>query len=262
MEESGIYSDIAQKNLKVRGRASSNTHDYSRVVESFNKVLAYKEKFRISLEDKLGSIGKEVNGNVENLETLLRNIEIYDQNIDKITSNLDNLNTEEITIKAKYEELLNGSSQESETLDSYPEENTEDLTGSRELLIQRRRNYLDNLDKIFKRLDDELFSIENLRSELTDVHNEIFAKKDEAQKQIRVLEEAGKRLLEEVNRIEGELESSVKEEGKLIKEFKSLLEKIETSLEINDEIDQILLTCLTTVESKSFSGNNPLPVRE
>ena len=99
----------------------------------------------------------------------------------------------------------------------------------------------------------ELFSIEKLRSELTHAHSEILAKKDDAQEQIRILEEIGKRVLEEVKRIEGELESSVKEEGKLIKEFKALLEKIEISLEINDEIDQILLTCLTTAESKSFS---------
>ena len=147
-------------------------------------------------------------------------------------------------------------------MDSYPEENSEDLDGSRELLIQRRRNYLDNLDKIFKRLDDELFSIENLRSELTDVHNEIFAKKDEAQKQIRVLEEAGKRLLEEVNRIEGELESSVNEEDQLIKEFKALLEKIETSIEISEEIDHILLSYLTTAEFKNISEDNPVVVQE
>ena len=262
MEESSNYSDIAQKNLMIRDRANSSIHDYSRLVESFNKVLDYKEGFRTSLEDKLSIIGKEVNGNVENLETLLRNIEIYDQNLDKITSNLDNLYTEEITIKAKYEELLNGSPQESGTLDSYPEENSEDLDGSRELLIQRRRNYLDNLDKIFKRLDNELFSIEKLSSELTHAHSEILTKKGEAQKQVRVLEETGKRLLEEVKLIEEELEFSVKEEGKLIKEFKSLLERIEISLEINDEIDQILLTCLTTAESKIFSGNNPLPVQE
>ena len=56
MEESSNYSDIAQKNLMIRDRASSSAHSYACLVESFNKVLDYKERFRISLEDKLASI--------------------------------------------------------------------------------------------------------------------------------------------------------------------------------------------------------------
>jgi len=262
MEKSVNYPEIAQQNLMIRERGNSSTHNYSNLVESFNKVLEYKEKFRISLGHKLGSIGKEVNGNLENLETLFRNIDIYDQNIDKITSNLDDLFSEESSIKAKYEELLNGSSKESLSFDSSSEKNSDDLDGSRELLIQRRRNYLENLDKIFKRLDTELFLIEKLRSELTHARGEILEKKDEAQKKIHILEETGKSLLNEVKQIEVELESSVKEEDQLIKEFKVLLEKIETSIEINEEIDHILLTYLTTSETPSISENNSVSVQE
>lgn len=260
MEESVNHSEIAQENLTIRDRGNSSAHDYSRVVETFKKVLDYKEKFRISLESKLSSIGREVNGNVENLETLLRNIDIYDQNIDKISSNLGNLYKEENSIKAKYEELLNGSSME--TVDPSSEKSSEELEGSRELLIQRRRNYIENLDKSFKRLDNELFSIEKLRSELTHARGEILVKKDEAQKKIRMLEDAGKRLLDEVTRIEAELESSVKEEGLLIKEFKVLVGKVESSLEISDEIDHILFTYLTAAESRNLPRNTPVPVQE
>ena len=262
MEKSVNYSEIAQQNLMIRERANSSTHNYSNLVESFNKVLDYKEKFRISLGHKLGSIGKEVNGNLENLETLFRNIDIYDQNIDKISSNLDDLFSEESSIKTKYEDLLNGSSKESLNFDSSSEKTSEDLDGSRELLIQRRRNYLENLDKIFKRLDTELFLIEKLRSELTHARGEILEKKDEAQKKIHILEETGKSLLGEVKQIEVELESSVKEEDQLIKEFKVLLEKIETSIEINEEIDHILLTYLTTAETQKIFGNNSVSVQE
>lgn len=262
MEESVNYSEITQENLTIQDRGVSSVRDYSRVVETFKKVLDYKEKFRISLEEKLSSIGKEANGNVENLETLLRNIDIYNQNIDKISSNLGNLYAEENSIKAKYEELLNGGSEEAIPMESSSEKSPEDLEGSRELLIQRRRNYLENLDKSFKRLDNELFAIEKLRSELTHARGEILVKKDEAQKKIRLLEETGKRLLEEVKRIEAELESSVKEEGLLIKEFKSLVGKVENSLEISDEIDHILFACLTAAESRSFPRNSPAPVQE
>ena len=142
------------------------------------------------------------------------------------------------------------------------EKNHEAQEGSRELLIQRRRSYLDNLDKSFKRLDSELFSIEKLRAELTNARGEILVKKDGAQKKIRVLEEAGKKLLDEVKRIEAELESSIKEEGLLIKEFKVLVGKVESSLEISDEMDHILFAHLTAAESRSLPRKNLVPAQE
>ena len=259
MEESVNYSEITQENLTIRERGNSSAHEYSRIVETFKNVLDYKEKFRNSLEEKLSAIGKEVNGNVENLETLLRNIDIYDQNIDKISSNVGNLYSEESSIKAQYEELLKGSvAGDVESV----EKNREDQEGSRELLIQRRRSYLDNLDKSFKRLDSELFSIEKLRAELTNARGEILVKKDGAKKKVILLEEAGKKLLEEVKRIEAELESSIIEEGLLIKEFKVLVGKVESSLEISDEMDHILFAHLTAEESRSFPQKNLVPAQE
>ena len=259
MEESVNYSEISQENLTIRERGNSSAHEYSRVVETFKNVLDYKDKFRNSLEEKLSAIGKEVNGNVENLETLLRNIDIYDQNIDKISSNVGNLYSEESSIKAQYEELLKGSVVGGE---ESVEKNHEEQEGSRELLIRRRRSYLDNLDKSFKRLDSELFSIEKLRAELTNARGEILVKKDGAQKKIRLLEEAGKKLLDEVKRIEAELESSIKEEGLLIKEFKVLVGKVESSLEISDEMDHILFAHLTAAESRSLPRKNLVPAQE
>lgn len=246
MEDAVNYSEITHENLMIRERGNSSVQEYSRVVETFKKVLDYKEKFRNSLEAKLSAISKEVNDNVENLETLVRNIDIYDQNIDKISSNVGNLYSEENAIKAQYEELLNGSVMEGV---EPVEKNQEDQEGSRELLIQRRRNYLDNLDKSFKRLDSELLSIEKLKAELTNARGEILVKKDGAKKKIRLLEEAGKKLLDEVKRVEAELELSVKEEDLLIKEFKVLVGKVESSLEISDEMDHILFAHLTAAES-------------
>ena len=263
MEEPTNYSEISKQNLAIREHGNSNGREYSRVVETFIKALEYKEKFRISLEAKLKSIGNQVNSNVDNLETLLRNIDIYDQNIDKISTNLGNLYAEENTIKTQYEELLNGSSQEN----SAPEPSNnkldiDDPEGSREILIQRRKDYLDNLDKSFQRLDSELFSIDKLREELTNARSEILVKKDDAQKKTRLLEEEGKRFLDEVKRIESELAISVKEEGVLIKEFKVLVGRIERMLEINDELESILFACLTAAESRSLSQENPVSLQE
>ena len=261
MPEFNSSSQISQDNFSVREGGVSSAREYSRVVETFSRVLEYKEKFRMSIEGQLASIGKQVKENIENLETLMRNINIYVQNIDKISNNLAQLQTEENSIKIRYEELLSGSTE----LDSIVgDKNNDDLdsAGSREHLIQRRQNYLENLDKSFKRLDGELFSIEKLRSELTRVRREILVKRDGARKKINILEENGVRLLEDVKRVEMELESSINEEELLITEFKRLVNGAERTLEISDEIDHILFTYLTAAESKDIASKNQVPAAD
>ena len=263
MTEFDRSPQISQDNVAIRERGISSAREYSRVVETFSRVLQYKESFRLSIESKLNTIGQQVKDNIGNLETLIRNIDIYKQNIDKISNNLGQLQTEESSIKARYEELLNGST----TMDPLlmdDDRNNDDLdpADSREYLIQRRRSYLENLDHSFKRLDGELFSIEKLRSELTRARSEILIKKDEAEKQMRTLEENGSRHLEDVRRIEIELESSIDEERLLVNEFKRLINGAEKTLEINDEIDHILFTYLTADESKNSSSKIPVSAVE
>ena len=261
MPEFNSSSQISQDNFSVREGGVSSAREYSRVVETFSRVLEYKEKFRMSIEGQLASLGKQVKENIENLETLMRNIDIYVQNIDKISNNLAQLQTEENSIKIRYEELLNGSTE----LDPIVgDKNNDDLdsAGSREYLIQRRRNYLETLDKSFERLDGELFSIEKLRSELTRVRREILVKRDGARKKINILEENGVRLLEDVKRVEMELESSINEEGLLINEFIRLVNGAERTLEISDEIDHILFTYLTAAESKDIASKNQVPAAD
>ena len=247
MSETGNSSKIAQENLAIRDSGISSAREYSRIVETFSRVLSYKEKYRLSIEAKLASIGQQIKENIENLETLMRNLDIYESNIDKISDNLGQLKMEESSIKDRYEELLNGSN----SLDPLDSDGVEQ-EGSREYLNQRRKNYLENLDKSFKRLDGELFSIEKLRSELSRARGEILVKKDEAQKKISMLEESGVRLLDEVKRVEMELESSVNEEMLLVNEFKRLVLGSEKNLEISDEVDHILFSYLTAAESKAI----------
>ena len=255
MPEFNSSSQISQDNVSIRERGVSSAREYFRIVETFNRVLEYKEKFHMSIEGQLASIGEQVKENIENLETLMRNVDIYAQNIDKISNNLAQLQTEENSIKIRYEELLSGST-ELESIGRDKNNDDLDSAGSWEYLIQRRRNYLENLDKSFKRLDGELFSIEKLRSEITRARGEILVKKDDAQKKINFLEENGLRLLEEVKKVETELESSINEEGLLINEFKRLVNGAERTLEISDETDHILFTYLTAAESKAIASKS------
>jgi septal ring factor EnvC (AmiA/AmiB activator) len=260
MSDSNNSSQITQDNFSIREQGVSSAREYSRIIETFSRVLEYKEKFRRSIEGQLSSIGNMVKENIENLETLMRNIDIYAHNIDKISDNLGQLQTEENSIKARYEELLSGSM----SLDSDDDKGDDSLdsAGSREYLIQRRRSYLENLDKNFKRLDGELFSIEKLRSELTRARGEILVKKDDAQKKINFLEDNGARLLDDVKRVEMELESSINEESLLINEFKRLVSGAERTLEISDEIDHILFTYLTAAESRDVPSQTQVPTAD
>ena len=121
---------------------------------------------------------------------------------------------------------------------------------------------METLDKSFARLDGELFSIEKLRSEITRARREILVKRDGARKKINILEENGVRLLEDVKRVEMELESSINEEELLITEFKRLVNGAERTLEISDEIDHILFTYLTAAESKDIASKNQVPAAD
>ena len=85
-----------------------------------------------------------------------------------------------------------------------------------------------------------MFSIEKLRSELTRVRSEILLKKDEAQKQMIALEENGSRLLEDVKRIENELESSVDEERLLVNEFNRLVDRLLCSVCVQFHIRRLM----------------------
>jgi hypothetical protein len=107
-----------------------------------------------------------------------------------------------------------------------------------------------------------LFSIEKLRAELERARSEILVKKDDAHKQMAVLEEDGSRYLEDVKHREKELESSLDEERLLINEFNRLVNDAEKTLEISDEIDHILFTYLTPAESNDTTSKKPVSAIE
>ncbi|NIQ01502.1 MAG: hypothetical protein GWM98_07465 [Nitrospinaceae bacterium] len=101
-------TQIGQDNVGARERGGLTARELTRVVETFNKVLEYKERIRESLEEELGLLAKQTKENLERLKILGRNLEIYEQNMDKIASNLDALDHQEIQVKEKYENLLHG----------------------------------------------------------------------------------------------------------------------------------------------------------
>ena len=78
--------------------------------------------------------------------------------------------------------------------------------------------------------------------------SKIFEKKEQALAKKVVLEENGSALKEECETLESDLEISVKEEEVLTLEYAQLINKVEGSIVLSDDIDMILFSSLTNVD--------------
>ena len=133
--------------------------------------------------------------------------------------------------------------------DESVEEKSGQASGSStENLIQQRYHFLDNLNFSFQKLDNELQSISSLQAEMLDARSKIFEKKEQALEKKIGLEENGSALKEECEKLESDLEISVKEEEVLTLEYAQLINKVEGSIILGDDIDQILFSSLATVD--------------
>ena len=210
MIEFNNNTSIARDNSAARERGESVAREFTRVVDTFNRVLQLKEKVRLSLENRSSDLEDHLSINSDKLSTLNRNIEIYDSNVAKIASNLEEMLTEEARIKEKYNKLLQGASMEMVGVniedEALIEGNVSEGESSAENLMQKRNHYLDGLNSSFHKLDDELESISCLRSETLNARSEIFNKKEEALDKKAVLEESERRLEEDLYRVQTDLE--------------------------------------------------------
>ena len=98
MSEYNINGNVASENSAARERGASVAREYERVVNTFNKVLLFKEKVRLSVEHRISELENFLSRNEEQLGTLSRNIEIYELNICRSADNLEEL-LEQLTIE-------------------------------------------------------------------------------------------------------------------------------------------------------------------
>ena len=83
---------------------------------------------------------------------------------------------------------------------------------------------------------------------MLNARSKIFEKKEQALEKKVVLEENGSALKEECERLESDLEISVREEEVLTLEYAQLINKVEGSIVLSDDIDRILFSSLTNVD--------------
>ena len=253
MSEYNVNGNVASENSAARERGASVAREYERVVNTFNKVLLLKEKIRFSIKYRISELENFLARNEEQLGTLSRNIEIYELNISRSVENLEELLIEETKTKDEYNNLLHGVSMETVGVTAVEEDSVKEMSlqergPSTENLIQQRYHFLDNLNSSFQKLDNELQSISLLQTEMHNARSEIFEKKEHALEKKIILDENRHDLEEEREQLESDLEISVKEEEVLTLEYAQLINKVEGSIVLGDDIDRILFSSLSTVD--------------
>jgi neutral trehalase len=248
---SELNNNIANENSAARERGSSVAREYERVTTTFNKVLSFKEKVRLASESRIRELTSYLKLNIDKITTLDRNIDIYDSNVLKIANNLEDLLAEEVSVKEKYNRLLQGEQVSMVGVaEDFLEMSDQKIFGepSTEKLFQQRRHYLDNLSSSFQILDNDLKALNSLQSEMINSRSEILEKKEIALDQKTELMENGNSLREDLESLETHLEISVKEEQVLTLEYAQLINKVESCIVIGEDIDRVLFASLTAVD--------------
>lgn len=254
--------DIQDLNLAFREKSERVLREFTRVVNAFNKAFHNKEGRRTALKNKLETLAGQIQAAVDKLETIARNIGIYDQNTGKIAVTLDALREREALIKEQFERLLAGPEAGSDKLGlALPDEVSSETHGgsSRESLVKRRKQYLDGLEGVFRKLEDELATIDGIRKEMERARAEIAIKKEESLETKEILEGHSKQLMGEVRALESELEHSLKQEATLIREFERMVNGVESQIEIGAEADRVLFSILGVAEADSPSASGDVP---
>jgi septal ring factor EnvC (AmiA/AmiB activator) len=263
-------SKIQEENIAAREKGLIIVREFDRVIRTFNKVLEHKDNCAKSMESDLQGLVNALQVNLDSQYEIDRNFEVYNSNIEKITLNLQQLESEERTHSGRYERLLKGVGIEGDFEESGGEtmsenssvDNGPDKLETLEKLRNRRESFLNNLSQEFKSLEEKLTSIGKLRKELEGSRNEIRDKKAHSLEKKDVLEEEGKKLLNEVGRLENDLETSILEEKNLIEESNKIIEKVENSLELDEKTDHVLFSSLALSESGETSPDKNSPQNE
>ncbi len=247
---------ITAENIAVRERSLIVAREFNRIVNTFRRVLEFKEKYGKSLEEKFDDLKVKLKDNLDQLDEVNQNLEIFERSSEKIISHLNKLDDDEKKFTDQYERLLRGIGLDGKGLGSenFENSNFSSSNGSdgqelRERLSSRRGELFENLKHSFDKLDENLTSISGLKKELNESRAEISQRKFQALAKKEELEEMGKKIVNDVGRLETELATSIAEEKTLIAEFSKIVGQVENCLELDEATDHVLFSSLSIVES-------------
>ncbi len=264
IEESyDLDSDVA--GLKKEEEKAIN--EFQRIIDAFNRILTFKKKNREILEKRVNESTQNRFDTFEKLKKVTRNMETYQKNIKNTEENLEEIGNKEAWLKEKYNEILRGKSIH---LLSDPERDGNGLfsdifydifetdiklqTSSnqvgRDMLENRRNDFMSRLNKLFNRLDSELLDIEKEKNRLQKIDTEIRQKMEKGEMQRALLQKNYSVFTEDIRRKKEELEASIRGEKVLVEEYNKILSKIISAIEISQEVDNMLFSLLSKVDEE------------
>lgn len=266
-------SDIGQENSKLRENGEIVAHEFKEVVNTFNRVLQYKDKKRRFLQEQIDKLGERCKETLDTIRTLNNDISIHDQNGKMVATALDQLEQKEGVTEKKYEQLLAGSLHPDKLellADNIPggkqgildikeklvRQPQKDSVG-RDILIKRKREFIQALDNAFKVFEDDLRYIDEVKNDLANARSQIDSKREQDVNARLAMESSYESLLKELRQLEEELERSVQEETVLIGEYRELLEPVNPHIEIKHSTDQLLFALLAAEQSEGSLWSSP-----
>jgi len=240
MQKSRQETNLSQENQAARELGTSIAREFERVVETFNRVLQYKEKIGQGLENEIVRVGQQAKSNREELENL-------NQEMADVQTRLAECQINEKRLVEQYQKLLKGADRVDDALEQ--SEGAGDSGAMiRENLRRQKENFLERMQNNFKQLDEDLLSTTSEKDELEKSRVEIEAKNNQAKQRKEVLEATGHRLFNNLESYARELETSIEEERILVDEFTKMIKNVESCVTLSEEIDRVLFSSLDAAE--------------
>ena len=247
MQKSRQETNLSQENQAARELGTSIAREFERVVETFNRVLQYKEKIGQGLENEIVRVGPQAKSNREELENLNQEIESHSQGLADVQTRLAECQINEKRLVEQYQKLLKGADRVDDALEQ--SEGAGDSGAMiRENLRRQKENFLERMQNNFKQLDEDLLSTTSEKDELEKSRVEIEAKNNQAKQRKEVLEATGHRLFNNLESYARELETSIEEERILVDEFTKMIKNVESCVTLSEEIDRVLFSSLDAAE--------------
>lgn len=255
--------DLDSEVIELKKEEEKAISELQRIVDTFNKILTYKKKNRETIEKRINESTQNRFDTFEKLKKITSNMETYEKNIKNIEESLKEIGDKERWLKEKYKEVLEGKSfhllsdQERERneifSDIFYHKTDKNLQTSlnqseREVLEKRRNDFMDGLNRLFNRLDSELSDIEKEKNRLKKIDTEIRQKMEKGEMQRALLQKNYSLFTEDTKRKKEEIDASIRGEEILIEEYKKILSRITSAIEISHEVDSMLFSLLSKVD--------------
>lgn len=232
--------------------------DFMSLRDTFVREIDQKDKKRRSLMENIQKLELSQIENSKNDRILDKNIQIYKKNIKEIEKRLAKLNKRENWIKKNYSNIVYGTMSGPKQLLKMNESGSlsdifynlfkdnmklrgRPLNSKLEELQHQKEEFLETLQGLFKKYDDELISLNDEEVKLNELKKEIETKHENAVNKKKKLKTDSETTAEQISKSENDLETTLNEEKILIAEFQKIVQNIKADLNVSDLTMEVLI---------------------